>query len=98
MVWLRLRAESPGTDARFRELFQALGLDLVEATAVTVERGQPPGELLPPAQDDVHVLGIDLEAAADALSQFGSYERRTGSEKWVIDCLATFGDLRWGGA
>jgi len=39
VVWLRLRAESPGTDARFRELFQALGLDLVEATAVTVLRG-----------------------------------------------------------
>jgi hypothetical protein len=82
----------------FRELLQALGLDLSEATAVPVERGHPPGELLPAAHDEVHVLGIDLQSAADSPSQFRGHEAGAGSEERIIDRLSTFGVIQDGAA
>jgi hypothetical protein len=77
---------------------QALGLDLIEATTVPVERGGLFCELLPPAYDEVHVFGLNLEATANSLRQFCGQERTPGSQERVIDCLPTFGVIQDGAA
>jgi hypothetical protein len=51
-------------------LLPSLLRDLVEPPAVTVKRGLLTGQLLPARDYDIDVLGIKLEAVADALGQF----------------------------
>ena len=48
----------------------------------------PPGESLPPSQDDIDISRADLETAADAAGHFGGDQARTRTEKRVIDQLA----------
>ena len=43
----------------------------------------PPGESLPPSQDDIDINRADLETAADAAGHFGCDQARTRTEKPV---------------
>ena len=43
----------------------------------------PPGESLPPSQDDIDISRADLETAADAAGHFGCDQARTRTEKRV---------------
>jgi len=43
----------------------------------------PPGESLPPSQDDIDISRADLETAADAAGHFGCDQARTRTEKPV---------------
>src|SRR6516225_357224 len=48
----------------------------------------PPGEGLPPSQDDIDINRADLETAADAAGHLGGDQARARTEKRVVDQLA----------
>src|SRR5467141_4577549 len=48
----------------------------------------PPGEELPAAHDDVGIVGIELQTAADPAGHLGRDHTRARAEKRVIDRLA----------
>src|SRR6516162_7301224 len=80
-----LEVRMPGPDLGFddRNLLAAtrdschlpLADDLLECAAVTVELGFLTAERLPPLHDHVHILGVQLDAVADPLSEFRGSER-----------------------
>ena len=54
------------------------------------ERGLFAGEILPANDSHVHVPRIDLDAAADALGEFGGHHRCAGTEERIVNRRAAF--------
>ena len=65
--------------------------DLVESPAVRLELGSLPAERLPALHCYINVLRVQLDGAADALSQFRCGERCSAAQEWLVDQLATLG-------
>jgi hypothetical protein len=63
----------------------AFARDLLERPSIAVERGFLVGQGLPTLADDVDLLGIKLQAIADALGQFRRGERSPGTEERIIN-------------
>ena len=49
---------------------------------------------LPPLDNDVNVLRIELQSAADALGQFSRGERGAAAKKWLVDQVAKLGVIQ----
>jgi hypothetical protein len=69
-------------------LGSALASNLLEAPSIVGKRGGFAAQLLPALDDDVHVLLIEFDSAADPPGEFRGGERGTASEERIIDQLA----------
>src|SRR5579859_2677905 len=62
--------------------------DLLERSAIVIERGLRSRKALPPHHDDVHVLGVQFHAVATATRRFGRDQCRATPKEGIIDDLA----------
>src|ERR1035437_313588 len=76
----------------------ALSLDLCEGAPVAFQGVLSPGDRHPPLADDLNVAGVDLQAVADALGEFGRYQGAAAAEEAIVDCLALDGVVQDGAA
>src|ERR1035437_6121024 len=58
--------------------------DLLESPPVDIEAGFLAGQRLPALDHYVNVFGIQFDAAADALGEFGGGQRRTAAQEWLV--------------
>src|ERR1035437_8406773 len=78
----------PAAASDSRGYLPAFLSDLLERPPVAVERGFPAGQRLPALDHYVHVFGIQFDAAADALGQFGGGQRRAAAQEWLVHQFA----------
>src|ERR1017187_74846 len=67
---------------------QALLGDLVEGTAIALQRGLAARQPLPAQNHRVHIRLVKLDAPADALGDFRGGQRGAAAQEWVVDGLA----------
>ena len=83
---------SPGGSERFTAAtFRRSSRDLLERSAVAVERGFLARQRLPALDHDVHVLRIQLDSAADALGEFRGRQRRAAAQERLVHQFAALG-------
>src|ERR1017187_1416497 len=71
-----------------REHVPAFLSDFLERAPVAIELGFFAGQRLPALDHYVNVFGIQFDAAADPLSEFGGGQRRTAAQEWLIHQFA----------
>src|SRR5579864_8976050 len=78
-----------------RLFLSAVLSDLFEGAPVSVELGLLSAQGLPALDDDVGVLGIKLDFAADTLGYFGGRERGPASQEGIVNQLAALGVVQY---
>ena len=101
-----LKIGMPGHDQRFyfRDLAVAaddscsdlhtLGFYLLERPAITIERCFEAREPLPPLDDHIDILRIELQSTAHALSQFRRGQRGTAAKERLVHQFALLGVIQ----
>src|SRR5947208_520991 len=76
----------------------ALLADLLEGPSIALELRLLPAERLPPLDDDVDVLRVQLHPAADPFRQLRGSEGRAAAEERLVNQLAALGVVQDGAA